>query len=75
MLYTCYFFNWTTGEVVAAHRHANTAGNAIATFRRKMRDTGTLQSGQLYNFFLYKGKRDLSDLPPDYMTAPRAVAR
>lgn len=75
MLFTVYFFNWSTGEVVAAHRRAVSARAAVDTFRRKMRDTGTLCRGNQYSLLLYKGQRDLADWPADYAEATREVAR
>lgn len=75
MLFTVYFFNWTTGEVVAAHRRAVSARAAVNTFRRKMRDTGTLCRGNQYSLLLYKGQRDLADWPADYADVAREVAR
>ena len=75
MSFTVYFFNWTTGEVVAAHRRAVSARAAVDTFRRKMRDTGTLRRGSVYSLLLYEGERDLADWPANYAEATRCVAR
>ena len=75
MLFTIYFFNWTTGEVVCKQVYAVSATAAEANFRRRMRDTGTLYRGCSYSLLMYDGLHDLSEFPAGYREAPRKLAR
>ena len=75
MKFTLYFANFATGEVVTAHRVAKSARHAVNNFRRHMRATNTLNSGDTYAIVIYTDWRDMSYLPSSLWEAPRDTAK
>lgn len=75
MKFTLYFANFTTGEIVTSQRIAKTPRHAENNFRRLLRATGTLSSGDVYRIDIYTDWRDMSNLPDSLWKAPRYTAR
>ena len=75
MKFTLYFENFTTGEIVCRQQNNNNAYNARDTFRRYLRSTGALRSGDSYKIVQYDGERDLRDIPNCLFMGARQVAR
>ena len=73
--FSIFFANHTTGEVVQQNRRSVRASAAIAAFRRRMREYGTLNRGDRYKLVAYDSFRDLSTFWPDLDQVEMQVAR
>lgn len=63
--YTIYYFNLTTGEVIAQQRCARCAKVAEDSFRRKLRRNEFLERGTRYILQIYDGWDPFNRPTPD----------
>lgn len=76
MKFTLYFINFITGEIVIAQRVAISARHAENNFRRYLRATGTLHSGDSYNLLIYIDWRDMdASVPSELWQGKKYTAR
>lgn len=76
MKFTLYFINFATGEIVIAQRVAKSARHAENNFRRYMRATDTLHSGDNYNLLVYTDWREMdASVPSELWQGQKYTAR
>ena len=69
MLFSAYFVNYTTGEVVARRQRGLNDYKARRNFQRFLRRTNTLNSGDAYRIVLCSPDRSLDDIPENLHSA------
>lgn len=75
MLYSLFFYNGETEEVICTTRYGLTARTAIQNFRRWLRKHHALESGNSYKIVLYEADKRSTDNIPEELFEKLEVAR
>lgn len=76
MLYSMFFYNATTEEIVCKMHYGHTAHRALYNFRRWLRRLDLLKSGDAYKIVQYEAdKRNIHDYPEELFTEIKEIAR